>query len=252
MAVTEHRIYNTKFNINTKNTMNFYDARAQKIHQMSCPYTAVLLGDQNPEHAKKWNDFEKENILPLIKIDKDSIIFDIGCGMGRWAEFVIPIAKYYYGIDFSNEMIKLAKERCCFSTKKYDFVVSSFQDAVLNVKEKYQYKFNRVIISGVCMYINDEDLSDCILKLTDYLDEHCVIYFTETVALEKRITLNECESVALKSTYDVIYRTVEEYNKFYTSLLDSGFKIVKQEYLPHFNNENNFTETERWFTILER
>lgn len=84
--MNEHRIYNEKADINKSNTREFYDNRARKIHDMNCPYTSVLLGDQNPENAAKWNMYERENILPKLKITKNSNVLDIGCGMGRWAE----------------------------------------------------------------------------------------------------------------------------------------------------------------------
>ncbi len=249
--MSEHRIYNKKFDINTQNTVDFYNARAKRLGEMDCPYTAVLLGDQNPKHAEQWNIYEKENILPLMNINASGRVLDIGCGMGRWAESIIPVAEYYYGVDFSCEMIKIAKERCNFIDRDYDFVTASFQEAV-SENASYKHKFNRVIMCGVCMYINDADLSACMEKLNDLLDEHCIMYFTETVAVENRLTLNECESVALKATYDVIYRTTEEYNSFYSPLIQNGFKITHQAYLPHLNNEKGFSETDRWFTILER
>jgi hypothetical protein len=72
------------------------------------------------------------------------------------------------------------------------------------------------------------------------------------VSVETRLTLNEFYSDALKSKYDVIYRTSAEYNEYYKVLLDKGFRIVKQDYLPKINSDEKYKETERWYTILER
>ena len=44
----ETRIYEKKLDINTRNTQAFYNQRAKQLESMECPYTAVLLGDQNP------------------------------------------------------------------------------------------------------------------------------------------------------------------------------------------------------------
>lgn len=250
--MSEHRIYDTKVDINIQNTVNFYNERAKRAAEMECPYTAVLLGDQNPEHAVKWNIFEKENILPLMKIGAENAVLDIGCGMGRWAESVIPVAGYYLGVDFSTEMVRIAKERCVFETREYDFINASFQDVVSKSVGAFKRRFDRVIIGGVCMYINDADLKMCIDNLSDLLDEHCIMYLTETAATEKRLTLDNCPSEALKANYDVIYRTPSEYNEYYKALLDKGFKITRQDFLPHLNNESGFSETDRWYTILER
>ncbi len=250
--MSNHRVYSEKLDINTQNTMNFYNDRAKRAASMDCPYTAVLLGDQNPKHAEQWDVFEKEHILPQLKLDENSCVLEIGCGMGRWAETVIPMVKCYRGVDFSSGMIETAKSRCVFEGRDYDFINASFQQTVSNPDMFGGIKFDRVIIGGVCMYINDSDMNMCISGLTGLLSEHCRMFLTETVAVETRLTLDECPSEALKTTYDVIYRTPAEYNEYYKSLLDNGFIVKVQDYLPHLNNEAAFSETDRWYSIFER
>lgn len=112
--MSSHRIYEEKHDIDTDNTKNFYDQRAKNIGNMSSPYVAVLLGDQDPQHAVDWNTFEKTFILPQLKVNKSSSVLDIGCGIGRWAESIIPEAGYYLGTDFSGEMIKIGSAEMFF------------------------------------------------------------------------------------------------------------------------------------------
>ena len=219
---------------------------------MSCPYTAVLLADQNPEIAEQWDVFEKQIMLPKINIDGNSKVLDIGCGMGRLAEVIIPISGYYCGIDYSEEMIKLAKKRCCFKRDKYDFINASFQEAVGNPKRLHGVRFNRVIVSGVCMYINDFDMDNCVRNLLRNLDEKCILYLKETVALQERLTLDRHPSAALKTSYDVIYRTAQEYLDYYQVFLENGFEIKAHGYLPNVNKGKEYSETERWHAILQR
>ena len=196
--------------------------------------------------------YEKEFILPQLQVNETSRVLDIGCGMGRWAESVIPLAGKYFGADFSEEMVQVARRRCKFPGKDYRFYHASFQEVAKLPEDFFEERFNRVIIGGVCMYINDGDMKDCIAGLLRLVDEHCTMYLTETVAVEKRLTLDECPSAALKTTYDVIYRTPSEYNEYYKMLQEAGFRIVQQDYLPHLNNEKEYSETDRWYTILER
>lgn len=250
--MSSHRIYEQKHDIDSANTQAFYNERAKHMEEMDNPYVAVLLGDQNPEHAEEWNRFEKEYILPELKIDKSSAVLDIGCGIGRWAESVIPDAGYYFGADFSSEMVQTAKKRCNFEGSDYTFYHASFNEIAEKDEGFFKKKFNRVIIGGVCMYINDRELQRCMNGFTAHLDEHCIMYLTETVAVKTRLTLDRCPSDALKTNYDVIYRTPSEYNDLYKTLLDVGFQIKKQDYLPHLNNEKEFSETDRWYTIFER
>lgn len=249
---SQHRIYGQNVNINTENTRAFFDKRAKEFADMENPYVAVLLGDQNPTHAEQWNQFEKEFILPRLNITGTSNVLDIGCGIGRWAESIIPICANYCGTDFSSEMVKTAQLRNNIPNKQYSFHTLSFQETVRKGPEFFQCRFDRLIIAGICTYINDNELPVCFEALLNILADRCIIYLTETVAVEKRLTLDECPSEALKANYDAIYRTPDEYNAYYKTLTDADFVIKKQDYLPHLNNEKEFYETDRWYTVLER
>lgn len=246
------RIYGKKVDINAEHTQNFYDARAKSIKNMANPYVSVLLGDQNPEYALAWDVFEKENILPKMQIDDTSRVLDIGCGMGRWAEALIPISGYYCGTDLSAEMIKYAKERNYFSEKAYDFLNYGFEEFCALPKTQLPCQFNRLWICGIMMYVNDEVLFSGMEHLLDKMDVHAKVYFTETIALKERLTLNQFYSEALKTDYDVIYRTEEDYNQMYKTWISAGFRIIEQGLLPHLNKEKEYSETNRWYTIMER
>lgn len=249
-----HRIYEKQADINGKNTQEFYNMRARQADKMECPYTAVLLGDQNPEHAALWNVFEQENILPKLHITKESNVLDIGCGMGRWAEQVIPLCNYYCGVDFSDEMIKIAKERVNGKEgiEHFEFLNYSFQELVEQKKEEFKRKFDRLIIAGVCMYINDAELPGCLENLLTFFKEDSVFYMTETVGIEKRLTLREFYSDTLKCDYDAIYRTPEEYKEYFKVIEDAGYRALRQGFLPKLNNEEAFSETDRWYSIYKR
>ncbi len=250
--MSENRIYGKKVEIDTENTKEFYNNRAKAMGEMDNPYVSVLLGDQNPEYAVAWNKFEKENILPKMGIDENSRVLDIGCGMGRWAEALIPKSGYYCGTDLSSEMIARARERNEYENKSYDFMNYGFEEFCALPKDKLPCLFNRLWICGVMMYINDEELCKGMKQLLEKMDEHVRVYFTETIAVKERLTLDEFYSEALKADYDVIYRTEAEYNEIYEPWYNAGFRVVEQGMLPHLNKEKEYSETERWYTILER
>lgn len=68
--------------------------------------------DQVKENKKKlYKIFKKYfSIFPWKKISKKSIGFDMGCGSGRWAEFVAPKVKTLHCIDPSKS-INVAKKK---------------------------------------------------------------------------------------------------------------------------------------------
>lgn len=245
-----HRIYEDKTDINRANTRDFYDSRAKRIGDMDCPYTSVLLGDQNPEHAAMWNIYEKEHILPQLNITKESSVLDIGCGMGRWAEHVIPLCSFYCGVDFSSEMIRVAKERNQGREGDFEFLNYSFQEFVEQKGAEFQGKFDRLIIAGVCMYINDSELPGCLEKLLGMFKEGSIFYLTETVGIKQRLTLKEFYSEALGCDYDAIYRTPEEYSRLFEVLAGKGYRVLSQDFLPKLNDEGAYSETDRWYSIF--
>jgi ubiquinone/menaquinone biosynthesis C-methylase UbiE len=240
------RIYNTVSDINACNVQKLFDERAKK---MGDGYTSVLLGDQNPHYAQKWDEFEKTIILPKMELSGSNSFIDIGCGIGRWAESVIPHCAYYCGCDFSAEMVSKAKERIRYSKGNFDFVNCSFQEMEKYVSGK---AFDRGIIAGVCMYINDSELEKCFTSFLKNLAKETILYFTETVAITQRLTLNNFYSEAMHADYSSIYRTPQEYNDFYSVFRKAGFEISEQGFLPHLNDEKEFSETDRWYTILKR
>ncbi|MBE6846129.1 MAG: class I SAM-dependent methyltransferase [Ruminococcus sp.] len=249
--MNKKRIYGDKCEIDTLRTKELYNARANNLENMKSPYTSVLLGDQNPEYANKWNIVEKELILPFMQADKTKSALDLGCGIGRWAESLLPLCKSYTGVDFSECMIEEAKKRCGHLMNDAScFVCNSVQGFL---RENYtDRKYDIIIISYVCMYINDSEIECVMKKISEIASKNCVIYFIDTVGVEKRLTLNEIYSEALKSNYSAIYRTVNEYNELYKILEKSGFEKVGFGFMPKLNSEEAYAETDRHYIILKR
>lgn len=69
-----------------------------------------------------WNKEEK-----IDGLNKDMMFLDLGCGIGRTAKWVSDSVKEYYGVDFSIEMIKKAKEIFKHSKNVY-FVANNGKD----------------------------------------------------------------------------------------------------------------------------
>ncbi len=63
------------------------------------------------EIAPTWNKYRSKTpkIVGEFLKDKKGKVLDVGCGSGR--NFVVQECLEFYGIDFSEEMIELAKEK---------------------------------------------------------------------------------------------------------------------------------------------
>jgi len=80
------------------------------------------------ELKKAWNQYF--NIFPFSELKKDSVGFDMGCGSGRWAKFVVDKVGHLNCIEPSIHALNVAKE----NLKKYkniSFYNSSVGDKTL-------------------------------------------------------------------------------------------------------------------------
>ena len=77
----EKRIYSDKVDVNGDSVRDFYNKRAAAYAAgQKNSNTVVLLGDNHPDYADKWNEYEKKTILPHLNLDKSKKVLDIGCG----------------------------------------------------------------------------------------------------------------------------------------------------------------------------
>lgn len=106
-----NRIYGTRTDINEQEVRDFYNKRAALASSMKNPLSAVVNGEQNPEQADTRSRFDREYIVPRLDLTQNSAVLDIGCGMGRFAEMVLPLCGRYLGADFAPEMIAAAEKR---------------------------------------------------------------------------------------------------------------------------------------------
>lgn len=245
------RIIKNVVNLNEEDVKNFYNKRAFKYDEKN-PYLSVMLQDANPELAIYRDRYEKQTILPFLNLDKQSKVIDIGCGVGRWADLVQAYTDCYYGIDFSEEIINIAKERKYRDMFKPNYIVASFQDIAFGKsKNLIKDKFNRVIIAGVGIYINDDELERCYNGLLDILDKDTIIYIREPIGIEERLTLKEFYSNEMSLYYNAIYRTKEQYIEMLAkTLCNKDFFIESEGYIITDDTQNR-KETTQYYFILK-
>jgi 2-polyprenyl-3-methyl-5-hydroxy-6-metoxy-1,4-benzoquinol methylase len=241
----------TKVDIDYGNTKDFFKNRAKNISRDANPYSVVMYQDNNPELVKKRNQVEKETLTPLLRLDKKSKVLDAACGMGRWADSMPDDIEEYCGVDFSDEMIQLASDRN--SREQFCFYTGSMNEIETIIKEKQSNKkYNRILIMGIMLYLNDSDLLQSLQQIEHICEEHTIICIREPVGIEERLTLKDFYSDELKCNYNAIYRTREELENLLGGVfLDKGFDITKQGFLTD-DSLNNRKETAQYYYVLER
>lgn len=239
------RIYGEIVNIDAGNTISFYDQRAKNINEREREYTTVLLGDQDPDYSVRWDKYEKDFILPKLLIDMNKDVLDLGCGIGRWADAIGNKCRSYRGVDFSSEMISVAKQKN--SNDQCVFYNLSVIDALCNEAVTHNH-YDVVIMTGVAMYINDDELKECYRRLRKIVDENTLIYFEESVGKEQRLTLNHIWSENLKDYYGAIYRMRSEYVELIND--NMGTIIVEEDGFMDFLDKKEQSETSHWYSLF--
>lgn len=236
------RIYADKIEIDNNSTKEFWENRANNINNLQ---TVLLGSDKTGIEQNTRNEHEKLIVESVVKQIQNPRILDIGCGIGRWAENLINQFDSYTGVDFSEGFINFASEKFAnYSNIKF------YNNSILNLdKEILDSKFNFIICTGVLMYVNDTNLSK-FFKTLKQMTNTCNIqniYIQESISImENRLTLNQFESKDLKTNYNAIYRTKQEYEEYFKT---NKFDIIKTDLLLD-NKSGAREETNAQYWIL--
>lgn len=245
MRITEEII-----DIDYNETKRFFGKRADKFSADN-PYSVTMYQDRNKELVRERNRKETEKLLPLLKLNADSRVLDVACGIGRWADAMPDDIEEYCGVDFSGELVEIARQR----NKKDNF---SFWEGAANeigqiVKKTRGGVYNRILMVGILMYLNDRELADTLEQVETISQERTVICIREPLGISKRLTLKDFFSEELEDNYNAIYRTRQELRKFIDrAFLQKGFIVSQEGFLFEEDALNNRKETAQYFYMLER
>lgn len=113
--------------------------------------------------------------------------------------------------------------------------------------------YNRILMVGILMYLNDTELADTLAQIERISQEHTVICIREPIGISKRLTLKDFFSEELEDNYNAIYRTRQELQKLIDgAFIQKGFIVSREGFLFEEDALNNRKETAQYFYILER
>lgn len=234
------RLYGKKEDIDSDTVKNFFDNRAKKDVENLMTITSF----QENDYLEKRQKEEIDLISKKIDLNGKKIL-EIGCGLGRWADFFHDKCSEYVGIDYSENLIEIAKKHFNFPNCYFEILsATELDEDNLPIKGPYDIIF----ITGVIMYLNDDDIDIMIEKINKLTHENSIIYIREsTSVLDTRLTLKDFYSKELKSEYNVIYRTKKELLEFFEKIENINSietSLIHTEY-------NDFDETSFRYFILK-
>jgi SAM-dependent methyltransferase len=228
----------------------FFAIRAQKAKDLGT-VRAVIYQDKHPDLAERRDAAEKAALLPLLGLRPQDRVLDVGCGTGRWTSELAPRAAHYHGTDFAPGLIDVARAEHRDRPNARFSVLSSVDVTLEGMGE--QAGFERIVVLGLLIYLNDEDVIASLSQLVGVAAPDCRILIREPVALGERLTIKEHFSDDLDQVYNAIYRTDAELRDAFAATLEpAGFRLAESDDVYKADDLNNRADTrQRWY-LLER
>lgn len=229
---------------------NFFSERAKKAKVIGS-LRAVIYQDKHPDLAERRDAAEKALLLPKLELHAHSRVLDIGCGTGRWTGVLAQLVEAYHGTDFAEDFIDIARaENGAAKNVRYSVVPSKLVS--LEALDTTQ-GFDRIIVLGLLIYLNDEDVFETLRRVTEVVTPKCRLLLREPVAIGERLTIKEHFSDDLDQVYNAIYRTENELLLMVAGTLGQvGFTLLDSGYVYEQPEMNNRADTRQKWYLLER
>jgi ubiquinone/menaquinone biosynthesis C-methylase UbiE len=154
----------------------------------------------------EWLHFRR--IVPLRKSMR---ILELGCGAGRWALRIAPLVHEVVAVDFSDEMIRLARERqCSLGLQNVEFRVSAVQDF------HWDTAFDVIYLSSMTQYLTDNQLRQTLGQIESMLAPIGIVIDRTSISLGTREAVDD-------HGYQAIYRTLKEQASIFAEF---GFRLT--------------------------
>lgn len=203
--------------VDTVYMREFWEQRA-KSHTLNEGLTNL---EDDTEMLRLKIQKEIPKMQHYINPNKNMSMIDIGSGYGTWTFMFAEKVKLVHAVDYVNNMVELGKQRAQKENiSNINFFVSSAQEF------KSDLKYDLVLISGLCIYLNDADMRQMIKKIDSYTKKGSVLVLRDSTGTKGRYVIEKEYSERLDTMYSATYRTREEYIKLFSKI---GFELQEDE-----------------------
>ena len=189
----------------------YWDLKAEEFEKYSGSWQLKGVIGAEKLFFQYWLPIAEKLFFEKIPIKKNMHILDIGCGIGRWSFEFAKRGAVVTGIDFSEKMIKTAKELAIQKgVHNISFQVMNAMD--LNFPDNF---FDLVTSITVLQHIvNEEQFRLAVKEIVRVtkLKGNIVILETAIPVLLSKLSFPKIIN-KIKGIEDTAYRTMEDYSK---------------------------------------
>lgn len=203
--------------VDTVYMREFWGKRAQ-THKINEGLTNL---EDDAELLKLKIQKETPKMMAYVEPNKSMKLLDLGSGYGTWSFTFAEDVKLVHAVDYIEDMIKIGKKRA------HDEGIKNIKFFQLSVQEYTKNeKYDMILLSGICLYLNDTDMRQMFRNMQNYSKEGTKIVLRDSTGLKERYIIEKEYSDRLKAMYSATYRTREEYVKLFEK---AGFELIKDE-----------------------
>ncbi len=170
-----------------------------------------------------------DRILENLSISDGSIVADFGCGNALLLPLVHKLVHKYFGVDFSEDFIRIAKQnRADAGISNAEFYCGSIQDFC----KDHEGFFDAVFALDLSEHVYDDEWQEIVNGMHFSLKPGGKAYL-HTPNLDFLIELMKAHDFILKQFPEhIAVRNAEQNSAFFRA---ASFADVSVAYLPHYN-----------------
>ena len=199
---------------------SFWDSRA--ITYQTLAFESIANLEQDPDNLRLKIELETKKVSSYLGSVSGKSVLDLGAGVGQWSfRFVDSGAASVTAVEYSEPLAEIGRrEASRRSVHNISFVISAAE--LYHDNSTYDIVF----ISGLFVYLNDDQASLLIRNLKKFCYPGTIIILRDGTGIHGRHGINNRMSEHLEAQYSAIYRTRKEY---LTLFGDHGFGIICDE-----------------------
>lgn len=199
--------------IDADKVKQFWENRAERMGDVA--FESIVNLEEDQDALAEKIRVETRNVFEYLGDVAGKSILDLGAGVGQWAfRFHERGAAHVTAVEYAANLVRIGRaeaERREVST--IEFVESPAERFVA------RRTFDIVYISGLFVYMNDDQVVELMANLKPMLDRRDgMVLLRDGTGVPDRYEINQRMSDHLGTEYSAIYRTREDYIELFAGI----------------------------------